>query len=366
MARAFAVFGNQGRDVTPIAIRSVEDRNGRVVLDVERDTRLAQRRMGPAGQVISPQNAYIMTRILEKTVEEGTLANGAGWGAKFTFKDEAGKSFRMPVAGKTGTPQNWSDAWAVGYSPYYTTAIWFGFDKPGNSLGVELTGSTLAGPVWGDYMREIHKGLSRRDFARPVTGIIDVTVCAKSGLLRNSACNEGAITLPFLEGTQPGQYCNIHGNGSWSAQGAVINSASSGLLNFSEDDLLGSLKMPTLPQDLLDGLQSANRNAGAAGQGNSQSRQGGLSWSFNNSAPFEPDMEWDVPGPDDETGIEAGLDTAVQPETAGGQTGGAAPPEAQYPLPADQPKSPNRGGPGLRPSAPDNGLELPSYNPLQD
>jgi len=136
MARAFAVFGNQGREVTPIAIRLVEDR-----------------------QVISPQNAYIMSRIMEKTVEEGTLANGAGWGSKFTFRDANGKAFRMPAAGKTGTPQNWSDAWAVGYTPYYTTAVWFGFDKPGNSLGVDLTGSSLAGPVWGDFMREIHQGL---------------------------------------------------------------------------------------------------------------------------------------------------------------------------------------------------------------
>jgi penicillin-binding protein 1A len=56
----------------------------------------------------------------------------------------------------------------VGYSPYYTTAVWFGFDRPGNSLGVELTGATLAGPVWGDYMREIHRGLPRRDFAATV------------------------------------------------------------------------------------------------------------------------------------------------------------------------------------------------------
>ncbi|MDR0602035.1 MAG: PBP1A family penicillin-binding protein, partial [Treponema sp.] len=170
MARAFAVFANQGRDVSPIAIRAVEDRNGRIVLDTEREVRLRQQDMGDAIQVISPQNAYIMTSILKKTVEAGTLAHGAGWGSKFTFKDEKENRFRMPAAGKTGTPQNWSDAWAVGYTPYYTTAIWFGFDRPGNSLGVNLTGATLAGPVWGDYMREIHQGLPFRDFIRPSTG----------------------------------------------------------------------------------------------------------------------------------------------------------------------------------------------------
>ena len=248
MARAFAIFGNQGREVTPIAIRMVEDRNGRVVLDPERELRMQQRRTGNS-QVISNQNAYIMTKIMEKTVEEGSLANGAGWGAKFTFKDENGKSFRMPVAGKTGTPQNWSDAWAVGYSPYFTTAVWFGFDKPGNSLGVELTGSTLAGPVWGDYMREIHQGHPRRDFVRPASGIVEAVVCAKSGLLRTPSCNEGEVYLPFLSGTQPSQACDYHGNSSWSSVTA-INTMRDNTFGIDDNVLLSSLSMPSLPADL--------------------------------------------------------------------------------------------------------------------
>ena len=210
MARAFAIFGNQGREVTPIAIRTVEDRNGRIVFDIERDVRQRHARMGNKVQVVSQQNAYIMTKIMEKTVEEGSLRSGSGFGSKFTFKDENDRPFRIPVAGKTGTPQNWSDAWAVGYSPYYTTAVWFGFDRPGNSLGVELTGATLAGPVWGDYMREIHRGLSRKNFTRPASGLVDVSVCVKSGLLRSALCNEGEVTLPFLEGSQPFRVCDYH------------------------------------------------------------------------------------------------------------------------------------------------------------
>jgi penicillin-binding protein 1A len=257
MARAFAVFGNQGRSVTPIAIRSVEDRNGRVKLDLERDLRQQQRRMGTSIQVVSPQNAYIMTQILEKTVEEGTLYAGSGWGSKFTFRDANGKSYRMPVAGKTGTTQNWSDAWAIGYSPYYTTAIWFGFDKPGNSLGVDLTGSTLTGHVWGDYMREIHKGLSYRDFSKPTAGIIDVTVCAKSGLLKTPSCNDGEVTLPFLEGTQPLQYCDIHGGGSPYPSRTPTVGLQLGV--FDDESLLNSLPMPILRLDLLPELREAPR-----------------------------------------------------------------------------------------------------------
>jgi penicillin-binding protein 1A len=222
------------------------------VLDPERELRLQQRRAGNA-QVISQQNAYIMSKILEKTVEEGTLANGAGWGAKFTFRDENGKTFRMPVAGKTGTPQNWSDAWAIGYSPYYTTAVWFGFDKPGNSLGVELTGSTLSGPVWGDYMRVIHQGLARRDFARPAAGIIDVTVCNKSGLLKTPSCNQGDVTLPFLMGTQPTQACDVHGRSSTIALPPPMQKF--------DDDVLKDIPRPTLPPDLFpDTSDSRGRN----------------------------------------------------------------------------------------------------------
>jgi penicillin-binding protein 1A len=251
MARAYAVFANEGRAVTPIAIRTIEDRNGRVVFDVEREERQRQRRMGSNIQIVSQQNAYIMTKIMERVVDEGSLSIGAGWGSKFTLRDERG-SYKLPVAGKTGTTQNWSDAWAVGYSPYYTTAVWFGFDRPGNSLGVDLTGATLAGPVWGDYFREIHRGLPRRNFTRPASGIIDASVCAKSGLLRTSACNEGEVTLTFLEGTQPVQYCDLHG-GSSPYRIQVNTSMYSGLGN----SFLDSLPMPQLRLDLLPELQNS-------------------------------------------------------------------------------------------------------------
>ncbi|MDR2921711.1 MAG: PBP1A family penicillin-binding protein [Treponema sp.] len=275
MARAFAVFGNQGREVTPIAIRYVENRTGRVVLDPEKDLRLQQRRAGNQ-QIISPQNAYIMSKIMEKTVDEGTLAYGAGYGAKFTFKDENGKSFRMPAAGKTGTPQNWSDAWAVGFTPYYTTAIWFGFDKPGNSLGVDLTGSTLAGPVWGNYMRAIHQGLTRKDFVRPASGIVEVTVCAKSGRLKTPACNQGEVTLPFLSGTQPTESCDKHGANSRIVGGDPPVSP----LGKDETVLIGSLSMPSLPADVFSDLTEPQNSQNSRNQNN---RRG--SGRVNNRAP---------------------------------------------------------------------------------
>lgn len=212
MAKAFATFANQGKEVTPIAIRSVEDRNGKTIIDREKDLRLEQKRKGSAIQLISPQNAYIMTDLLKNTIRQGTLGWASGYERKFTFKDKNGKNFVMPAAGKTGTTQNWADAWTVGYTPYYTTAVWFGFDSRGYSLGLDNTGATLAGPAWGDFMSSIHDGLPYRDFIKPQTGLVSATVCAKSGLLPTDNCTDGTKTLYYLDGTQPHSYCEYHEN----------------------------------------------------------------------------------------------------------------------------------------------------------
>jgi penicillin-binding protein 1A len=356
MARAFAVFGNQGREVTPIAIRYVEDRTGRLVdLDIDRNSRLQQRKGGNQ-QVISPQNAYIMSKILEKTVEEGSLANGAGWGSKFTFKDENGKSFRMPVAGKTGTPQNWSDAWAVGYSSYYTTAIWFGFDKPGNSLGVELTGSTLAGPVWGDYMRVIHQGLPRRDFVRPASGIVDITVCAKSGLLKTTSCNQGEVTLPFLTGTQPAEYCDIHGSNTRVAYDKLRDVT----IGMNDNVLLGSLKMPTLPDDLFPDMAGGQRQNSQTNRpiNNRRPNQQPVNQSQGRQSLNNPWLDDDMPVSAEQESrintIDSTLDYYREPQNASANTNSQT--------------KPSTPGSAIQESVeyPLYDLEIPSYDPLLD
>lgn len=214
MAKAFATFAAGGTSPTPIAIRYVEDRNGNIILEPERETREAQSRQGNKSQVISPQNAAIMTDMLQRVIASGTLAGATASGSIFKQTDESGKTYTIPMAGKTGTTQNWADAWTVGFSPYYTTAIWFGFDRPGNSLGVEQTGATVAAPIWAGYMRDIHKGLPYKDFSRPQSGLVSVGVCAVSGLLPTEYCNEGTVNLLYLEGTQPTAYCDIHNDSS--------------------------------------------------------------------------------------------------------------------------------------------------------
>lgn len=214
MARAFAIFANQGKEVEPIAIRTIEDRSGNIILNPERDLRLAQQQKGADIQVISPQTAYIMTDILKNTVRIGTLSRGAGWGTRFKYTDENGKTYTMPAAGKTGTTQNWADAWAVGYTPYITTAVWFGFDTPGQSLGTQLTGSTLSGVAWGEYMRIANEDYPYKDFTVPQTGLVRAEVCSVSGLIPTAACGNHKTTQYFLSGTQPTEICNLHINRS--------------------------------------------------------------------------------------------------------------------------------------------------------
>ena len=219
VARAFAIFANGGKEVTPIAIRTVETRDGELYLNPEKELREKQQAKGSAIQVISPQTAYVMTQILENTVKSGSLAWGSNrrsndWRApnvsKFTYKDKNGRSFTMPAAGKTGTTQNWADAWATGFTPYYTATFWFGFDKPGQSLGTRITGSTLSGVAWGDYFRMIHEGLPYKDFTKPASGVVSVNVCSVSGQLLTPECGGHQISLWFLAGTQPTTACTYH------------------------------------------------------------------------------------------------------------------------------------------------------------
>lgn len=214
MARAYSVFARGGREVTPMAIRNVEDKNGNIFLNPEKEILLARQQKGSAAQVISPQNAYVMTKMLENTVASGTLAGPSEGGGKFKYTTKDGRRYTIPAAGKTGTTQNWADAWAVGFTPYYTSVFWFGFDKPGQSLGLQLTGSTLAGYAWADYMQYIHEGLPYRDFTKPATGIIAATVCSTSGGILTPECGNHKTTQWYLEGTQPTEVCSLHSNTS--------------------------------------------------------------------------------------------------------------------------------------------------------
>ena len=126
MARAFATFPNQGREVVPVPILYIEDRNGRSVSWNPRRSCAPSSCVRPGRPADhEPPDAYVMIDLLQSTVNNGTLRGAAEWVG----------GFERPMAGKTGTTQNWSDAWTVGFSPQITTAIWFGFDERATVAG---------------------------------------------------------------------------------------------------------------------------------------------------------------------------------------------------------------------------------------
>ncbi len=261
MARAFAVFPNQGKEVVPISIISVEDRQGNIILEPEKERLREKQKNKSEDQIMSPQTAYIMTDMLQSTVEYGTLANR---------RRQVGGFDGMPMAGKTGTPQNWTAAWTVGFSPYYTTAVWFGFDVMGNSLGRYLTGATAAGPYWAMYMKEIHKDLEPKEFPKPESGLIRVKVCRISGLLPTNDCDDGTLDEIFLVGTEPQRTCDIH-KFEKQRDEELLQRLQNNLL--IEDVPLGSYNLPELdlPDFMLDDSGDSdshgNNNSGDSGTG---------------------------------------------------------------------------------------------------
>ena len=197
MARGFATFPNGGREVIPVSIRYIEDRRGNTILSPAQDVAQDLLRKGSAAQIISPQAAYLMVDMLKSTVDYGTLRNR---------RLLVGGFDGMPMAGKTGTTQNWSDAWTVGFSPYMTTAVWLGFDRGGsNSLGTNQTGAMTAGPIWAWYMKEVHKDLPVREFERP-NGLVEVTVTARTGKLPTENYRGDTIQEVFIAGTEPKEF----------------------------------------------------------------------------------------------------------------------------------------------------------------
>ena len=235
LAQAFATFPNAGKEVTPIAILSIEDKNGNVIRNLEKELRDEQRAKGEAIQLISEETAYIMTQMLTETVQSGTLQYGSGYestrytihkdkgsGNKFRFYNMNGDAFIMPAAGKTGTTQNWADAWTVGFTPYYTAAFWFGFDTPGQSLGLQITGSTLAGVAWGDFMHVANDGKPYKSFPTMPETVTKLDVCSVSGGLWTEACGRSNLhTAYYLPGTAPTAACKRHQEGGFSTTAKV-------------------------------------------------------------------------------------------------------------------------------------------------
>ena len=169
MTNAFGTFANEGIWVEPTSILKIEDRNGNIIEDFHPETK----------EVLSEETAYIMSDMMEDVIDYGTA-------------ESIRRYFHRPAAGKTGTTQNYTDAWFVGFTPQFAASVWLGFDdariKFGGGYG---QGGKAAAPIWGKFMQLLY---SDDDFDFPVAyflmpdGVEETSVCTVSGLKSNGTC----------------------------------------------------------------------------------------------------------------------------------------------------------------------------------
>jgi penicillin-binding protein 1A len=176
LALCYSVFANNGMKVNPIAIKYVTDSKGRILESNEPE----------AEEVIGPQTAFLITSMMEDVVK-----NGTGWRAKALGK---------PVAGKTGTTNDYRDAWFVGYTSNLLAAVWVGFDDM-RSLGSQETGARAASPVWVSFMKNVLTAESE-EFTVP-EGIVSRTIESTGLLVRDES---SGIKEYFKEGTEPREF----------------------------------------------------------------------------------------------------------------------------------------------------------------
>ena len=193
MAAGYAIFANGGYRVAPFLIDRVEDAKGTVVMQ-----NTPQRAGENAERAIDERNAFIMTSIMQDVVRAGTAARAMQLG-------------RQDLAGKTGTTNDFIDAWFCGYNTQLVAVAWIGFDNP-RTLGSGETGAQAALPMWMGYMGKALKGLP--ETARQVPeGVVTVRVNPATGL-REPDGKSGIVEYFFQEYVPGEQDPAAEGSGS--------------------------------------------------------------------------------------------------------------------------------------------------------
>ena len=186
---AFASFGNGGRRVTPRLVTRIENGQGRVLWTAPTTS----------GQAIDPRIAYLTLSLLEGVVDQGTARS---------IRDTG---FWLPAAGKTGTTNDNKDAWFVGMTPDLVAGVWIGFDRPQTIAG-NAGGGALAAPVWAALMNDVYADRSAPAAWTPPDDLTAVAIDTGSGLLATDDCPVELVDIEyFLPGTEPKEYCPLHG-----------------------------------------------------------------------------------------------------------------------------------------------------------
>ena len=200
LTAAYGAFANAGVVRKPVLIRRVEDSDGTQLFSEP----------GKADRAVSETTAFLMSSMLADVVNAGTAYRAR----------QAG--FTLPAAGKTGTTNDYVDAWFVGFTPHLVTGVWIGFDQPKTIIGNGYAGD-VAVPMWGTFMKAATRG-DKPDWIDRPASVIGTTVCRISGKLPNNGCDsvevvnrEGVVetrsmiyTEYFVKGTQPTTLCPVH------------------------------------------------------------------------------------------------------------------------------------------------------------
>jgi membrane carboxypeptidase/penicillin-binding protein len=200
MTAAYAGFANHGLVPAPMLIRRVEDQAGHVLYDAEpRSTR-----------AIQETTAFLMSTMLADVVNAGTGSRARRLG------------FTLPAAGKTGTTNEFDDAWFVGYTPRIVAGVWVGFDQP-RTIMPNGFAADIAVPIWARFMKVATSG-DKPEWFTPPAGITTATVCRISGKLATAGCESVDVvddhgqlerrsmvyTEYFARGTEPTTFCDLH------------------------------------------------------------------------------------------------------------------------------------------------------------
>ncbi|KAF0146008.1 MAG: penicillin-binding protein 1A [Nitrospirae bacterium] len=181
LASGYSVFANSGNKMNPTAIKYITDSKGSIVASNEPGST----------QAISQQTAFLITSMMQDVINYGT-----GWRIK---------ALGRPAAGKTGTTNDYRDAWFVGYTTGLTACVWVGFDDI-RPLGSQETGAKAASPIWLNFMRSASGSEEPLDFSVP-EGIVRYAIDPATGLLAKEEI-PGVLKEYFKEGTQPTQFAS--------------------------------------------------------------------------------------------------------------------------------------------------------------
>lgn len=181
LCASYAAIANNGNYIKPIYYTKILDHNGNVLIEntsVERS-------------VIKESTAWLLTNAMEDVVKHGT--------------GTACQLDNMAVAGKTGTTEEYNDLWFVGYTPYYTCAVWSGYD---NNEKLPDYARNFHKTLWKRVMSRIHEGMAYKEFDKPAS-IEKMSVCSETGLLPRAGCPD--MTVEYFDiGTAPTDYCDQH------------------------------------------------------------------------------------------------------------------------------------------------------------